>query len=350
MDRSEILSWLREEREERLAELWRLADRVRRENVGDEVHLRGLVEVSNHCSRRCAYCGIGGATESRPERYRMTADEVMECARAAVAAGFGTLVLQAGEDPGLSREWVAALVGRVKAETGLAVTLSLGERSEEELAAWRAAGADRCLLRFETSDAALYGRLHPRSDGSPGAPEDRISLLRAGRALGYEIGSGVMVGLPGQTWATLARDVELFAELDLDMIGLGPYVPDPATALGRGELVTPAPDGEQVPATDLATFKALVLARLVCPRANLPATTALATVNPEAGRRLGLERGANVFMPNLTPAKYRDLYRIYPGKAGFHETAEALGRRVGAFLRSIGREPGRGPGPSRRSG
>jgi len=348
MKRSEILTWLRQADHSRLAVLWDRADRVRREIVGDQVHLRGLIEISNHCRRSCAYCGIGGAAAPGPARYRMTAEEIVACARQGAAAGFGTVVLQSGEDPCITRDWLADVIAGIKAETPLAITLSLGERRREELAAWRAAGADRYLLRFETGNTELYGQLHPRADGSPGRPADRIALLGFLRSVGYEIGSGVLVGLPGQTWASLARDVEMFAELDLDMIGLGPYVPDPATALGRGDMLSATPGREQVTADDLTACKVLALTRLLCPRANIPSTTALTVVNPRDGRRLGLERGANVFMPNLTPARYRRLYSIYPGKADFRETAEALGRNLPAFLGGIGRRSGRGPGNARR--
>jgi biotin synthase len=195
MQRSEILDWLRETDPARLAELWRLADRVRQENVGGEVHLRGLVELSNHCVRLCGYCGLRAGNLALV-RYRMSDDEVMACVQKAVEFGYGTVVLQSGEDPGLTVERIVALVERIKSETSLAVTLSLGERDDEELAAWRRAGADRYLLRFETSNRALFDRIHPpRSDAS----SDRLAILATLGRLGYEVGSGVMIGIPGQT-------------------------------------------------------------------------------------------------------------------------------------------------------
>ena len=343
LSRTEILNWLREEGEQRLEELWRTADTVRREHVGDAVHLRGLVEFSNHCVRRCAYCGISVGNRELV-RYRMAADEIMESVRQAVALGYGTVVLQAGEDYGITREWLANLVGRIKAETALAVTLSLGERPDDDLAAWRAAGADRYLLRFETSDTALYDRIHPPL---PGRPSDRFAILRRLAALGYEAGSGVMIGIPGQTYASLAHDLETFATMDLDMIGVGPYLPHPATPLGRGELPE-APPGEQVPNTELMTYKVVALARLVDPDANIPSTTALATLNLASGRELGLARGANVVMPNLTPTKYRALYEIYPAKACIRETAAQCGTCLSGRIVRIGRTVGNGPGGRKR--
>jgi biotin synthase len=230
-------------------------------------------------------------------------------------------------------------------ETGLAVTLSLGERDDEDLRAWKAAGADRYLLRFETSDAALYRRIHP---SLPGTVSDRVEQLLRMRAMGYEIGSGVMVGIPGQSWDILARDIELFRALDIDMIGVGPFLPSPRTPLGGdGAARLRAPEGEQVPNDELTTLKVVALTRLVCPEANLPSTTALATIDPATGRELGLTRGANVVMPNVTPPRYRVLYEIYPGKACLHETAEVCHGCLHGRIRSIGRCVGQGPGGRR---
>lgn len=343
IDRDGILAWLRETDPSRLSRLYRRADAVRREHVGDEVHLRGLVEVSNHCVRRCAYCGIA-ATNDGIERYRMTEDEVLACARQAVELGYGTVVLQAGEDYGLTREGVSSMVRAIKRETGLAVTLSLGERPEADLVAWREAGADRYLLRFETSDAALYEAIHPAIPGRP----DRFAILGRLAVLGYEVGSGVLVGIPGQTWESLANDLLVFRQLDLEMIGVGPYIPHPATPLGSGRFPA-APEGEQVLADEETTTKVVALTRLVRPDANIPSTTALATLDPSWGRERGLLRGANVVMPNLTPPAYRQLYEIYPGKACVSETAEACGSCLPSRIRMIGRVPGKGPGGRRRS-
>lgn len=364
MQRHEILNWLREPDDHRLAALWRQADEVRRRHVGDAVYLRGLIEISNHCRRQCWYCGLR-APNTRLPRYRLTTEEILGCARQAAARGYGTVVLQAGEDPALTRERIADVVRRIKAETPLAVTLSLGEQSYETLTAWREAGADRYLLRFETSNAALLARIHPPLAGQT---RDRLAILPELRALGYEVGSGVMVGIPGQTYADLADDVALFRELDLDMIGVGPFLPHPDTPLGtaaggnpaNGEATGPgtAPDEHetgrhngqpgqgQVPATELMTYKVIALARLACPRANIPSTTALATLNRAQGRELGLSRGANIVMPNLTPPEYRRLYEIYPAKACLTETVEQFHAALTARILSLGRTIGVGPGGS----
>ncbi len=398
MNRQEIVARLRETRPAQLADLWRRADQVRQQNVGGEVHLRALVELSNHCVRQCAYCGLR-AQNIELERYRMTDDEVLACARQAVRLGCGTTVLQAGEDPRLHCNRIAGLIRRLKAETPLAVTLSLGERSDEELATWRRAGADRYLLRFETANLRLYDRIHPKrglsqfsrhSEGhtqspdrsavkmglsplrtmedtaqppdastvktglspSPTTRHPRLTMLATLRELGYEVGSGVMIGIPGQTWDDLAADVALFAELDLDMIGVGPYVVHPGTPLAAHYDELRSPDDEQVPADELTTYKVIALARLVCPRANIPSTTALATIGGADARDLGLERGANVVMPNFTPMPYRRLYEIYPAKACLAETPEhcagCLGSRIGRLGRSIGIGPGHSPNATSR--
>ncbi len=343
MDRKEVLNWLREENPEQLEKLWQKADRVRREGVGDEVHLRGLIEFSKYCARHCAYCGIR-SDNLEVSRYRMSEDEIMECVAQATRFEYGTVVLQAGEDYGYAAEWLAALVRRIKSETPLAVTLSLGERSDEDLELWREAGADRYLLRFETSNREIYERIHPPL---PGRVSDRIEILRQLKRLGYEAGSGVMIGIPGQTYDDLANDLQMFAELDLDMVGVGPYIPHPQTPLGRDGKQWRAPEGEQVPATEAMTYKVVALTRLVRPLANIPSTTALATLNLDQGRELGLMRGANVVMPNLTPAKYRELYEIYPNKACLSETADQCHSCMKMRILSIDRKIGKGRGDSR---
>lgn len=346
LSRDGVLAWLRERDEEALGALWRRADQVRRARVGDAVHLRGLVEVTNYCVRHCAYCGIA-ACAGPLRRYRMTHDEILACARQGRDFGFGTIVLQGGEDPGLTGPFVAGVVRAIKAETGAAITLSLGERDDADLREWRRAGADRYLLRFETTDAALYRRIHPDVAGTV---SDRLGQLLRMRDMGYEIGTGVMIGIPGQTWDTLADDIWTFRDYDMDMIGIGPYLPGPRTPLaGALGAELAAPPADQVPNDELTTLKAMALTRLVCPDTNIPSTTALSVLDPAAGRANGLCRGANVVMPNLTPPEYRVLYEIYPGKAAVHETADALAERVIALVDSLGRTTGSGPGTRLRT-
>jgi biotin synthase len=339
MKRDDILKWLREEDPSALETLWAEADRVRRENVGDEVHFRGLIEISNHCARRCGYCGLNAGNSSL-KRYRMTDGEILESAKDSLRFGYGTVVLQSGEDAAFTKDRIVKIVTDIRRETGLAVTLSLGERTPKEFAAWREAGADRYLLRFETSNPELFAKIHPPSPGKKPVP--RLELLRALRDTGYEVGSGVMIGIPGQSYDDLASDIELFKNLELDMIGVGPYIAHPAAPLEALKI----PPGEQVPNTELMTYKTVALTRIARPDANIPATTALATLNTKEGRELGLQRGANVIMPNMTPIKYRAMYEIYPGKACAFETSDACAACVKRRVESIKRHPGSGSGAS----
>lgn len=339
VERERLEAWLREKDPAKLQTLYDEADRVRREIVGDEIFLRGLIEISSHCVRSCGYCGLRVQNQCLT-RYRMEEEEILACAHEAKSLGYGTVVMQAGEDPALTLEYVGRLIRRIRKETGVIVTLSLGERSREELQAWREAGANRYLIRFETSDSALFQKIHPTPAG---VGRDRFAVLRDLRELGYEVGSGVMIGIPGQSYAALARDIELFRTLDLDMIGTGPWLEHPETPLASFPRLA---EGEQVPSSEEMTYKVVALARLSCPYANIPATTALATINKENGREQGLQRGANILMPNVTPVKYRALYQIYPAKACIDETARACQGCMDRRIRSIGREPGVGAGPS----
>jgi len=339
----QLLAWLRESSDERLETLWKEADRVRREQVGDAVHLRGLLEISNFCDRQCLYCGIR-QSNVHLDRYRMTPDEILQGAWDAQARGYGTVVMQAGEDPGLDIDALCDVIRTIRRRTTLAVTLSLGERTHDELTALHAAGADRYLLRFETSNLDLLSHLHP-----PRAAElrgHRLSVLRSLGDIGFEVGSGVMVGLPGQTHADLARDILLFQELDLDMIGIGPYIPHPHTPLYQRWAAHREPVPDQAAADERTTYKMIALTRLACPRVNMPSTTALETISPHRGRQLGLARGANIVMPNLTPLRYRGHYEIYPDKAGSHGTPDESDAVVRAQIQALGRHVGTGRGDS----
>jgi biotin synthase len=342
MNRSEILAWLLENDPQRLETLWDLADAARRNSVGDAVHIRGLIEFSNYCRSNCHYCGMRSGRSSLA-RYRMTRDEILASAEEAVTRGYGTIVIQSGEEPALDVEWLADVIKTIKNKTPLCITLSCGERSIEEFARLKDAGADRYYLRFETSDKELWNRIHP--SGNKGS-HHRLDLLPQIRSLGYETGSGIMVGIPGQTWTTLVDDIEWFGRLDLDMIGCGPFVPHPDTPSGQAFVEMSGPGNDQASNTNLTTYKVMALTRLVRPDTNIPSTTAIATLNREQGYRLGLQRGANVLMVNLTPLKYRSLYEIYPAKAGITESPHAQLDRVASLLSDLGRRAGEGPGTS----
>jgi len=293
------------------------------------------------------------------DRYRLTAEEILGCAKLAETFEYGSIVIQSGEDTGLDAVWFANVLRQIKNETDLAVTLSLGERSEDDWLLWKKAGADRYLLRFETSNSPLFYAIHPPWKKSTKG-NNRIEMLGQLRALGYEVGSGVMVGIPGQTYTDLVYDLQLFRDLKLDMIGLGPFLPHPETPLGRMFGSDPAtgmfqarefseeqreflhkygisPEylENQVFCNDVLVYKMIALTRLLCPLANIPSTTAVATIDAQNGRKFGLSRGANVVMPNLTPIQYRKSYEIYPHKAAIFQTPEQTHQQVLQHLREI---------------
>ncbi|WP_270399639.1 [FeFe] hydrogenase H-cluster radical SAM maturase HydE [Mitsuokella multacida] len=294
------------------------ADRVRRAFVGDGVHLRGLIEFSNICRQDCMYCGLR-RENGKVKRYRLSADAIVELARKAKGYGYQTVVLQSGEDMYFTAERLAAIVRRIKA-LDLAVTLSVGERSYEEYALWRAAGADRYLLRIETTDEAVYERWDPDM-----AYANRIRCLRDLHALGYEVGTGTLVGLPGQSLASLADDILFYQQIDADMVGIGPLIPNPDTPLG-----TAAPGDFHL------TRRMVSLLRLLLPEANIPATTAMETMMPH-GRELILASGANVVMPNVTEGDPRRNYALYPGKVCVADTPAACRSCMSGRIRAMGR-------------
>ncbi len=295
LSREEVALLLRAEGEEAAA-LLRAADRVRAGYLGEKVHLRAIIEFSNYCGNNCLYCGL--RRDNRLLfRYRMSLDEILAAARQARTAGYRTIVLQAGEDPAYSAGELARLIRRMKDELDVAVTLSLGDRSRSDYRRLREAGADRYLLKHETADPVLFARLRPGT-----TLEKRLERLRWLQELGYQVGAGNMVGLPGQTIETLADDILLLQELRVEMAGIGPFIPHPDTPLAG------APAGSLE-----MTLKVLAVTRILLPYTFLPATTAVATLAPD-GRQRALQAGANVVMPDLTPPPYRRHYALYPGR------------------------------------
>lgn len=298
--------------------LYAAADRVRQKYVGDQVELRGLIEFSNICKQNCLYCGLRRDNRQIP-RYRLDGETILEFGRRAAELGYKTLVMQSGEDEAFSPERLAPVLTELK-KLGVALTLSIGEKSREEYAALRAAGADRYLLRIETTDKALYEKLDPGMSW-----DNRVRCLRDLKELGYEVGTGSLVGLPGQTVESMARDVLFFQELDADMVGIGPFIPNPDTPLASADGGT----------FDLAC-RMMALTRLLLPDANIPATTAMETLQPD-GRMLALQRGANVVMPNVTDTDYRKMYMLYPGKICLNDAPADCRSCVTDKIMGIGR-------------
>lgn len=309
--------------------LFAAADRVRAESVGDEVHLRALIEFSNHCRRDCLYCGLRRHHDNLP-RYRMEPDEIVACAIEAADMGCGTVVLQSGEDLWYTAPVLAEAVRGIKAARDVAVTLSIGERPEEDYRLLREAGADRFLLRIETSSPTLYRRLHPDSDW-----RKRLGCLSALWRCGFQVGSGVQIGLPGQSLRMLADDLLFLRSLKLDMVGVGPFIAHPETPLA----------GTRSGTFDL-TLRFLACLRLLCPQALIPATTVLAALDPDGWQR-GLAAGADVLMPNVTPMEYRRSYEIYPNKVWCDLEPVEFRRLVEEIVARSGRRVAQGPGHSR---
>lgn len=276
-----------------------LARRTAQERFGRGVYVRGLIEISNICANNCYYCGIRRGN-AHVERYRLSEDEILESCHIGYHIGFRTFVLQGGEDPYWRGERLHDLVRKIRSlYPDCALTLSLGEMSRDEYKSLYEAGANRYLLRHETRNAEHYGHLHP----SEMSGAYRLQCIRDLKEVGFQTGTGIMIGSPGQTVEHLAEDLAFIAELQPEMIGLGPFLPHRDTPFGR----------EQVGRLE-TTLRFISLCRLICPDANIPATTAVATLHPE-GRLRAILAGANVVMPNLSPSRRRALYSLYDDKA-----------------------------------
>lgn len=287
----------------------RIACRIRDEQYGRRVFIRGLIEFTNICRNDCYYCGIRKSNHCA-KRYRLTREEILECCREGWALGFRTFVLQGGEDPWFTDQRMVELIQAIKGEfPNCALTLSIGERERESYLAFRRAGADRYLLRHETADAKHYRFLHPEEMSL----EHRMNCLRELKELGFQTGAGFMVGSPGQTIHTLAKDLMFLQELRPEMVGIGPFLPHHDT-----------PFHDQPPGSVELTLYLLSLVRIMLPDVLLPATTALGTASRK-GREAGILAGANVVMPNLSPASVREKYLLYDNKiCTGNEAAENL--------------------------
>nr|MCR5413136.1 [FeFe] hydrogenase H-cluster radical SAM maturase HydE [Kiritimatiellia bacterium] len=299
------------------------ATAARRGAYVERVFIRALVEISSVCKNDCLYCGLR-ASNASAQRYRLKPDEIAACAEEGYALGFRTVVLQGGEDPFFTDAIVEGVIRDIKsAHPDMAVTLSLGERGRDSFARLREAGADRYLLRHETADAVHYSRLHPPSMSFA----NRMKCLADLKELGYQTGCGFMVGSPRQTPGTIAEDIAFIASFRPEMCGIGPFIPHHAT-----------PFAKEKAGTVEATCLLLSIVRLLHPHVLLPSTTALGTIDPE-GREKGIRAGANVVMPNISPAAARGKYEIYDNKlcsgAESAQMLDELRRRVAAAGCSI---------------
>lgn len=282
------------------------ADEVRREHYGTDVYIRGLIEVSNFCRNNCYYCGIRRDNQT-VARYRLTKDEILECCKEGYELGFRTFVLQGGEDMHFTDGMICDIVGTIKKEhPDCAITLSIGEKSYESYKAYFDAGADRYLLRHETANEEHYGKLHPAELSCA----NRKRCLWDLKKIGYQVGAGMMLESPYQTTDNIIEDLRFMKKLQPDMVGIGPFIQAAHTPFehcksGGAEL----------------TIRMISIIRLMLPWVLLPATTALGTIDP-LGREKGLQAGANVVMPNLSPRRFRKLYGLYDNKINANDDAK----------------------------
>ena len=333
LTKADIVTLLALAKEEDIAALRTRAHEVMVEHVGDAVYYRGLIELSNVCALNCYYCGIRAGNE-KVERYTLTESDVIDAANWCADQGYGSIVLQAGERSDAAWvDFIELLIKRIKTETirpelpqGVGITLSLGEQSRDTYARWRAAGAHRYLLRIESTNPALFASIHPRQQSL----EERKQCLRWLADTGFQVGTGVMIGIPGQTLDMLADDILFFKTMDIDMIGMGPYLAHNDTPMSTWE--QPLGKDELL----MLAYKMIAVVRLVLKDVNIAATTALQAIAKD-GRERGLTYGANVTMPNLTPTKVRANYQLYEGKPCMDEgRVECRGCLLGR-IKSVGR-------------
>ena len=319
----EIVSLLKYENSD---EIFVAANEVREKYVGNDVHIRGLIEFSNVCKQNCKYCGIR-AKNKCVERYRLNEDDIIKTVLEATNFGYKTIVLQSGEDDYFDKERMISLIKKIK-NYDVALTLSIGEKTYEDYEAYKMAGANRYLLRVETTDEKLYKTMHPKMSF-----ENRKQCLYNLKKIGFETGTGCLIGLPNQTIESLACDILFFQELEADMIGVGPFIATKNTPLEKdlnGDISL--------------SFKVMAIIRLLMPDINIPATTAMETLLDD-GRKIALQSGANVVMINITPQIYRLKYNIYDNK----NKASISYCEIEKLLNSINRKIASGFGSHKKS-
>ena len=308
--KKELVSLLSIDSQKELDDLFAEANRVAEKFFDKKVFYRGLLEFSNHCSKDCYYCGLR-KSNSKVQRYKMPADQILEIAHWAHERGYGSLTLQSGEVPSPKRiQFIIDVIKKIKAETTLGLTLSFGELPKEVYQELFDAGGHRYLLRIETSNPTLYAKLHPEDHSF----EQRLNCLKDLQEIGFQTGTGVMIGLPFQTIEDLADDLLFFKNFNIDMIGMGPYIPHSDTPLGNAPL-----NFDEKERLSLS-LKMVAIARLFLQDVNIAATTALQALHPR-GRELAMKAGANILMPIITPMEYREHYLIYEGKPCVNESA-----------------------------
>ncbi|PKM52240.1 MAG: [FeFe] hydrogenase H-cluster radical SAM maturase HydE [Firmicutes bacterium HGW-Firmicutes-7] len=321
LTKDELLFLLNNSKEADIVYLQHKATETRKTHYGSKVFMRGLIEFSNFCARDCIYCGIRKSNKSA-ERYRLSKEQILECCQIGHDLGYKTYVLQGGEDPYYTDEKIVDLIKTIKSTyPECAITLSIGEKTYESYKKFYDAGADRYLLRHETNSKHLYETLHPDM-----SYENRIRCLNDLKKIGFQVGAGFMVGLPGQTNEDFADDLLYLKELEPEMVGIGPFISQKDTPLSN-----------EKSGTAHMTCILLSIIRLLLPKVLLPATTALGSIDKK-GRELGLKSGANVVMPNLSPTNVRDKYALYDGKICTGDEAAHCRNCIEGRIRSVGFE------------
>lgn len=319
LERQELLDLVEGMRESDFSFLLAEADRIRRKYFGDRVYFRGLLEFTSYCRRDCLYCGLR-VSNKQAARYRLTLEEIRQACAKGYSLGYRTFVLQGGEDAFFTDDKIVEIIKTLKSRfPDCAITLSLGEKTLDSYRQYFAAGADRYLLRHETASETLYNRLHPGMSLT-----DRKRCLQDLMSIGYQVGAGCLVGLPGQTGEDYVDDLLYLKELGPHMVGIGPFIPHHQTPLAGAQ-----------PGTVEQTLLMLALTRLLLPHALLPATTALGTIDRQ-GREKGLQAGANVVMPNISPPEVRPKYALYDGKICLNEDVEACGKCLSKRIAGAG--------------
>ena len=306
LDKKQIIEILNEKLPSACDEIFMQALDIKHKYFGNKIFVRALIEFSNICKNACQYCGIS-CENKKLKRYRMQEAEIVSICQKVQKLGYQTVVLQSGEDDFFDETRICNLILRIKETTNLTVTLAIGEREKSEYQKFFNCGARRFLIKHETSDKNLYQKLHPKMSF-----ENRINCLKNLKSIGFETGSGIMVGLPNQTIESIADDILLFSDLNVDMIGIGPYIKHPETQLFHQALTFPFSKDD----FDMNFFlkKVIAIVRINNPKANLPVTTAFSTIDNKFGRRDAFQSGANVIMINHTAKRFKKLYEIYPNK------------------------------------
>lgn len=330
-NKNELIEMLSLKDKDEIEALYKQAYEVKKLHSGTVVYFRGIIELSNICTKNCYYCGIRNDNQAM-DRYLMSKTEVLEAAKWAWEQNYGSIVLQSGErEDAWFVSYVDELLQEIKAlsKGELGITLSLGEQSESVFRKWQESGAHRYLLRIETSNPELYKTLHPADHSY----DRRLDVIRTLKRLGWQTGTGVMMGLPGQTLEDLANDILFFYDEDIDMLGMGPFIPHHDTPLGH---LVNGYDGSA--ALELA-LKMIATCRIALKDINIASTTALQALNP-TGREMGLLAGANIIMPNITDTKYRANYQLYDNKPCLDENASQCVHCLENRIESIGETVG----------